>query len=126
VWKQAAEREGSIFMKKGCLCEGDNTSLSAPRAAFPGFRAAFDLQFFNDSQALVRTVDGKVTLDFTQPVEPGAWHDIVDENGNVYGTIRVNMDEESTVYLASPPEGVSPIEAVVYSPTQAVQLGQFQ
>jgi len=85
-------------MKTGCLYEEDNTSLSVSGAASPGFRAALDLQLFNESQALVRTVDGKVTLDFTKPVEPGAWHDIVDENGNVYGTIRVNLSEVSTVY----------------------------
>ena len=77
-------------MKTECLYEGNHTALSASEAVSTGFLAVFDLQLFNESQELVRTVDGKVTLDFTQPVEPGAWHDIVDENGNVYGTIRVN------------------------------------
>ncbi len=90
-------------MKTLCLYGRDNTSRCA-------LGAAFDLQLFSESQqALVHTVDGKVTLDFTRSVIMLSY-DVVDEDGRIYGT-----GHYSDVTLVSPPEGTPPIEAVVYS-----------
>ena len=91
-------------MKTLCLFGGDNTSRCASEAAF-------DLQLFSASQALVHTVEGKVTLDFTR-LGAMASYDVVDEAGRKYGT-----GYSLNVTLVSPPEGASPIEDVVHSAT---------
>ncbi|MBR3457378.1 MAG: hypothetical protein IKH16_04395, partial [Selenomonadaceae bacterium] len=88
---------------------GDNSCLCASGIASPGLGIAFDLQLFNESQALVHTVDGKVTLDFTLYQEMKNY-DVTDEKGRIYGT-----GSWGAVTLVSPPEGASPIEAAVNS-----------
>ena len=65
-------------METLCLCGEDKTPLCASGAVF-------DLQLFSESQALVHTVDGKVTLDLTQ-LQLLRSYDVVDEEGRIYGT----------------------------------------
>ena len=90
---------------------GDSSSLCASRITSSGEQGkfAFDLQLFNASLPLVHTVGGKVTLDFTRYQDMDAY-DVIDETGRIYGT-----GHYTGVILVSPPEGASPIEAVVSS-----------
>ena len=100
-----------IFYGNECISGGDISSLCASRITSSGEQGkfAFDLQLFNNSLALVHTVGGKVTLDFRLYRDTRDYN-VTDETGRVYGT-----GSWTDVTLVSPPEGASPIEAVVSS-----------